>query len=72
MPKYNIYIICKNEEIFLKKSEELFSNFKPKMQSIQWIWELKLTQCNKVLLKDLQTRWNTDGKKILAKLGHNA
>ena len=30
---------------------------------------LKLTQCNKKLLKDLHTRWNTDGKKILAKLG---
>ena len=67
MPKYNIYIICKNEEIFLEKSEELFSNFKPKICHIQWIPAeyLKLTQCNKVLLKDLQTRWNTDGKKIL-------
>ena len=30
---------------------------------------LKLTQCNRKLIKDLNTRWNTDKKKILAKLG---
>ena len=71
MPKYNIYIICKTEEDFLKKSEELFSEYKSKICHIQWVPAeyLKLTQCNKRLLKDLQTRWNTEGKKILAKLG---
>ena len=71
MPKYNIYIICKTEEDFFKKSEELFSEYKSKICHIQWVPAeyLKLTQCNKKLLKDLNTRWNTDGKKILAKLG---
>ena len=71
MPKYNIYIICKTEEDFLRKSEELFSDYKSKICHIQWVPAeyLKLTQCNKKLLKDLHTRWNTDGKKILAKLG---
>ena len=71
MPKYNIYIICKTEEDFLKKSEELFSDYKSKICHVQWVPAeyLKLTQCNKKLLKDLNTRWNTDGKKILAKLG---
>ena len=71
MPKYNIYIICKTEEDFLKKSKELFSDYKSKICHIQWVPAeyLKLTQCNKKLLKDLNTRWNTDGKKILAKLG---
>lgn len=71
MPKYNIYIICKTEEDFLKKSEELFKEYKSKICHIQWVPAeyLKLTQCNKNLLKDLNTRWNTEQKKILAKLG---
>ena len=70
MAKYNIYIICKNEEIFLQKCKD-FDNYKSKICHIQWIPAeyLKLTQCNKKLLKDLNTRYNTQNKKILAKLG---
>ena len=71
MPKYNIYIICKTEEDFLEKSKEILSKYKSKICHIQWIPAeyLKLTQCNKKLVKDLDTRWNTEKKKILAKLG---
>ena len=70
MPKYNIYIICKTEDDFLEKSKE-FDKYRAKICHIQWIPAeyLKLTQCNKKLLKDLNTRWNTVQKKILAKLG---
>ena len=70
MPKYNIYIICKTEDDFLERSKE-FDKYKSKICHIQWIPAeyLKLTQCNKKLLKDLNTRWNTEQKKILAKLG---
>ena len=54
MPKYNIYIICKTEEDFFKKSNELFSEYKSKICHIQWVpANLKLTQCNKKLLKIL-------------------
>ena len=55
MGKYNIYIICKNEEIFLKKCED-FKQMKSNICHIQWVPAeyLKLTQCNKKLLKDLQ------------------
>ena len=71
MPKYNIYIICKTEEDFLKKSKDISNKYSSKICHIQWIPAeyLKLTQCNKKLLKDLNTRWNTSGKKILSKLG---
>ena len=71
MSKYNIYIICKNEEIFLKKCKILNKKFKKKICHIQWIPAeyLKLTQCNKRILKDLNTRYNTKQNKILAKLG---
>jgi len=71
MAKYNIYIICSTEEDFLSKSEELLSKYKSKICHIQWVPAeyLKLTQCNKKLLKDLNTRWNTESKKVLAKLG---
>jgi hypothetical protein len=71
MTKYNIYIICKNEEIFENKKEELLSQHKSKICHIQWIPAeyLKLTQCNKRILKDLNTRYNTQKKKVLAKLG---
>ena len=71
MPKYNIYIICKTEEDFLEKSKVISDQYKSKICHIQWVPAeyLKLTQCNKKLLKDLNTRWNTEGKKILAKLG---
>jgi len=71
MTKYNIYIICKNEEIFTKKADEINKRFKTKICHIQWIPAeyLKLTQCNKKILNDLNTRYNTQKKKILAKLG---
>ena len=71
MPKYNIYIICQTEDDFLIKSEQMMDEYKSKICHIQWIPAeyLKLTQCNKKVLKDLNTRWNTDGKKIIAKLG---
>ena len=71
MTKYNIYIICKNEEIFNTKKEELLSQHKSKICHVQWIPAeyLKLTQCNKRILKDLNTRYNTQKKKVLAKLG---
>lgn len=71
MSKYNIYIICKNEEIFKKKETYVNSKYKKQICHIQWIPAeyLKLTQCNKKLLKDLNTRYNTQQKKILAKLG---
>ena len=70
MPKYNIYIICRTEDDFLERSKE-FDKYKAKICHIQWIPAeyLKLTQCNKKLLKDLNTRWNTEKGKILAKLG---
>ena len=70
MTKYNIYIICKNEEIFNKK-KDLFKKYKQKVCHIQWIPAeyLTLTQCNKPLLKKLDTRYNTKKKSILAKLG---
>ena len=71
MSKYNIYIICKNESDFLNKSDKILNSYKNKICHIQWIPAeyLKLTQCNKKVLKDLHTRWNTGGKKIIAKLG---
>jgi hypothetical protein len=74
MTKYNIYIICKTEEEFLKKSNDINDKYKNKICHIQWIPAeyLKLTQCNKKLLKDLNTRWNTGAKKTLAKLGNIA
>jgi hypothetical protein len=70
MSKYNIYYICKDEDIFLNKVKEL-NKYKSKICHIQWVPAeyLKLTQCNKQLLKDLNTRYNTQQKKILAKLG---
>ncbi len=71
MPKYNIYIICKTEEDFLDKSKALLSQYKSKICHIQWIPAeyLTLTQCNRRMLKDLNTRWNTEKSKIIAKLG---
>ena len=70
MSKYNIYIICKNEEIFNNKKKEI-NKYRSKICHIQWIPAeyLQLTQCNQKLLKDLNTRYNTQKKKILAKLG---
>ena len=71
MSKYNIYIICKNDEIFDKKKKEINDKYRSQICHIQWIPAeyLKLTQCNQKLLKDLNTRYNTQQKKILAKLG---
>ena len=71
MVKYNIYIICKNEDIFTEKAKEINLKYKSKICHIQWVPAeyLKLTQCNKKMLKDLNTRYNTQQKKILAKLG---
>lgn len=69
--KYNIYIICKTEEDFLERSKALLSQYKSKICHIQWIPAeyLTLTQCNRRMLKDLNTRWNTEQSKIIAKLG---
>ena len=71
MTKYNIYIICKTEEDFLEKSQKINKKYKSKICHIQWIPAeyLKLTRCNKKLLKDLNTRYNTEKNKIIAKLG---
>lgn len=70
MTKYNVYIICKNEDIFNRKSEQ-FSKYKKKICHIQWIPAeyLTLTQCNRALVNKLETRYNTKTKSILAKLG---
>jgi hypothetical protein len=70
MTKYNIYIICKDEETF-KEKITMFKKCKSKICHIQWVPAeyLKITQCNKKLLKKLETRYNTGQKKILAKLG---
>ena len=71
MSKYNIYIICKNDEIFREKEKEINSKYKSKICHIQWIPAeyLKLTPCNKKILNDLNTRYNTQPNKVLAKLG---
>lgn len=68
--KYNIYIICKTEDIFLEKSKQ-FDKFKSKICHIQWIPSeyLTLTQCNREMLKKLKTIHNTKQKSIIAKLG---
>ena len=69
--KYNIYIICKNEEIFINKSKLLNNKYKHKICHIQWIPSeyLTLTQCNQPMLKKLKTMYNTKKKSIIAKLG---
>lgn len=70
MTKYNVYIICKNEDIFNQKSKQ-FSKYKSKICHVQWIPAeyLTLTQCNRALVNKLETRYNTKTKSILAKLG---
>jgi|TARA_B110000208_G_scaffold12605_1_gene15457 hypothetical protein len=70
MTKYNIYLICKDEEIFLEKKKQ-FDKYKSKVCHIQWIPAefLTLTQCNKAMLKKLNTMYNTKDKSIIAKLG---
>ena len=69
--KYNVYIICKNEEIFMERSRILHDKYKGKICHIQWIPAeyLTLTQCNKPMLKKLKTMYNTKDKSIIAKLG---
>lgn len=68
--KYNIYIICKNEDIFNSKVRKL-SKYKSKICHIQWIPAeyLKLTMCNKKILTKLKTMYNTKQKNVIAKLG---
>ena len=69
--KYNIYIICKNEEIFKKKAKKIHDKYKAKICHIQFIPAeyLTLTQCNRPLVKKLKTLHNTKKKSIIAKLG---
>ena len=69
--KYNIYIICKNEEIFMEKSRKLHEKYKSKICHIQWVPAeyLTLTQCNQRMLKKLKTMYNTKQKSIIRKLG---
>ena len=69
--KYNIYIICKDEEIFMEKSRKLYEKYKSKICHCQWVPAeyLTLTQCNKQMLKKLKTLYNTKQKSIIRKLG---
>ena len=71
MTKYNIYIICKSEDIFLEKSKKLSEKYKSKICHIQWVPAeyLTLTQCNKQMLKKLKALYNTKQKSIIRKLG---
>ena len=64
--KYNIYIICKNEEIFMEKSRKLHEKYKSKICHIQWVPAeyLTLTQCNQRMLKKLKTMYNTKQKVL--------
>ena len=72
--KYNIYVICKNEEIFSQKATILNNKYKSKICHIQWVPAeyLTLTQCNQPMLKKLKTMYNTKKKSIIAKLGCTA
>jgi len=69
--KYNIYIICKNEDIFRQKAKKLNDKYKGKICHIQFIPAeyLTLTQCNQKMLKKLKTLYNTKRKSIIRKLG---
>lgn len=69
--KYNIYIICKSEDIFQAKADVLKQNYSSKICHIQWIPAeyLTLTQCNQPMVKKLNTIYNTKKKSIIAKLG---
>ena len=69
--KYNIYIICKDEEIFMEKSRKLYDKYKSKICHVQWVPAeyLTLTQCNRIMLKKLKTMYNTKQKSIIRKLG---
>ena len=68
---YNIYIICKNKDIFNKKIE-MFDDIKNKINIIQWIPSefLKVTENNETeLLNRLNTRYNTKRSSKISKLG---
>ena len=69
--KYNVYIICKNEEIFRERAKKINDKYKGKICHIQFVPAeyLTLTQCNKAMLKKLNTIYNTKQKSIIAKLG---
>jgi GR25 family glycosyltransferase involved in LPS biosynthesis len=69
--KYNVYIICKNEEIFMERSRKLHEKHKAKICHTQWVPAeyLTLTQCNQPMLKKLKTMYNTKQKSIIRKLG---
>ena len=69
--KYNIYIICKDEEIFMEKSRKIYEKYKSKICHCQWVPAeyLTLTQCNKQMLNKLKTLYNTKQKSIIRKLG---
>ncbi len=71
MVRYNIYIICKNQEIYESKLKML-KPYKQKICRIQWIPAefLKVTSCNKKkLLCKLNTRYNTGIKNMVSKMG---
>ena len=70
MEKYNFYIICKSEDIFLEK-ERKFYKYKDLICECFWIPSvfLKLTDYNTELLSKLNTRYNTLEKNRLRKLG---
>ena len=69
--KYNVYIICKNEEIFRERAKKINDKYKGKICHIQFVPAeyLTLTQCNQKMLKKLKTLHNTKKKSIIAKLG---
>ena len=69
--KYNIYIICKDEETFMDKSRKLYEKYRSKICHCQWVPAeyLTLTQCNKQMLKKLKTLYNTKQQSIIRKLG---
>ena len=69
--KYNIYIICKDEDIFMERSRKLYEKYKSKICHCQWVPAeyLTLTQCNKQILKKLKTLYNTKQQSIIRKLG---
>ena len=71
MNKYNIYIICKNEQVFNEKVKML-DKYKKKICKIQLIPAefLKVTNCNKKkLFCKLNTRYNTGEKNKISKFG---
>jgi hypothetical protein len=70
MSKYSVHIICKNEEIY-KEKLEMLKPFQSKICFTQWIPAefIKVTACNRGVVKKLQTMYNTKQKAIVGKLG---